>query len=274
MEEKKLKDYIKKVDFSDLRVLLVGVVLLVIPIAFLLWLGTSGSNKRLSQDRMRTMVNRKSIFNFGPEKGQQKSMPASSVKSGEKSGSGWFADESPEKKVQRELEDAMKIVERSRRPENFPPGTTEMQKQAYRAEHHPSMIYGNAALEEGRVAEAEKFFEQAFEDARDNPFQRVYALGGLLEVYSRKGDYAKHEQVFKLFMEWVGKMPKNAGGGDLQAAVRDAYLSLKKVKEMLDSGGGMDKISQVNLVKDGQIDPAKVGRELSKSLSVFPAKFD
>ncbi|MDN5278808.1 MAG: hypothetical protein PWR01_2773 [Clostridiales bacterium] len=271
MPEKKLQDYIKKIDFSDVRILIVGIVLLIIPLLFLFLFTGSGKNKRFSQERMKTMVNRKSIFNFGSQSAKKTS--SRSIK-GEKSGGSWFSKETPEKKVQRELEAAFKVVQRSRRSERFPIGTTRVQKEAYRAEHHPLITSGNGALEEGKVAEAAKLFEQAYQEAGDNVFQRVYALGGLCEAYSRMGDHEKHDQAFKLFMEWVAKMPREAGGGDLQAAVRNAYLTLKQLKESADPGKVSQELSKLEMIRDGHIQSANVSRGLSKALAVFPAKFD
>ncbi|GAB4269723.1 MAG: hypothetical protein Kow0029_05940 [Candidatus Rifleibacteriota bacterium] len=273
MSDKKLADYFKKIDFSDLRILLIGVVLLIIPLIFLLMFSGSGKTKKFSQQRIKTMVNRKSIFNFGNQRKDRISAGSSATTSQKKTG-GWFGSESPEKKVQRELEEAMKIVQRSRRNERFPPGISREQREAYRAEHNPYITDGNGELERGNLAEAEKLFLLAYEEGKNNVFQQVYAIGGLLEVYSRMKDQKKYEEAFKIYMELVGKLPKDFGGGDLQASVRDFFLTLKQLKDAADPAKVSLELNKLKLVKDGTIPAENVSRGLSRSLAVFPAKFD
>lgn len=273
MTEKKIKDYIKKVDFGDVRVLLVGIVLLIVPLLFLYSISGSGKSRKFSQQRMKTMVNRKSIFNFsGGKKAPMAS--AGNRKADTKASTGWFESDTPEKKVQRELESAFKVVQRSRRSERFLSGMSSEQKSAYRAEHNPFMTEGNGELENGNLARAELLFQQAYDEANGNIFQKVYALGGLCEVYSKMGNQKKYEQAFRLFMEMVGQMPKNAGGGDLKALVRNAYMTLKQLKDSADPGKVSQELGKVDLVKNGKIQGSSVSRGLSKALAVFPAKFD
>lgn len=271
MPQKKLLDQIKKVDLSDMKVLGVGLILLVIPIIVLVSLAGPGKSRKTSVERMKTMVNRKRIFNF--KQPTQKGIKPSSLPSQNKGGTGWFAD-TPEKKVQIELEEAFKVIQRSRRSERFPSSMTQNQKQSYRAENNPLITDGNGALEMGDLLGAEKLYEQAFDEAGENVFQKVFALGGLCEVYSRMGDQEKTEQAFKLFMEWVAKMPPEAGGGDLKDAVRNAYKSLKELKNNADPAKVAQELNKSRLLRDAQISQTEVSRGLGKGLAVFPAKFD
>jgi tetratricopeptide (TPR) repeat protein len=270
MSERRVQDYIKKVDFSDMKVLLVGVVLLIIPLIVLYLVTGSGRSRKLSVNRMKTMVNRKKIFNFAQSGQKSSSLPAQASQKNSKS---WLAQD-PEKKVVRELEEAFKQVQRSTRRERFPPGISRHKKQAYRAENHPLITEAAGKLEYGHLAEAEELFEQAFDQAGDNVFQKVYALGGLCEVYSRQNNQQKYEQAFKLFAEWVAKLPPEAGGGDLSGAVRDAYMALKELKNSADPNKVGVELDKVGIIKDGQLSKGNVSRGLSKSLVVFPAKYD
>ncbi len=271
MAEKKLTDQIKKIDLSDLKVLAAGVILLIIPIIVLMVMSGSNKGRKMSTERMKTMVNRKRIFNF--QQPAQKGGKAVSGSAGKKGGTGWFAD-TPEKKVQIELEEAFRMVQRSRRSERFPPGTTQNQKQAYRAETNPLICNGNGAMEQGDLHAAEKFFDQAFDEAGDNIFQKVHALGGLCEVYTRMGDKQKAEQAFELFMDAVAKLPPEMGGGNLREAVRNAYMALKSLKDSADPGKVAQQLDKEKLMPKSGLSQSEVSRGLAKTLVAFPAKFD
>lgn len=265
---KDFKSYLKKIDASDIRVLVTGVVLLIIPAIFILFF-SGGSSHKISQEKMKTMVSRKNVFNFG---GNQ---PGSSAPaSGKSVGTGWFESSSPEKKVELELEDAFKMVKRSQRSERFPPSATEDQKQAYRAEQCPMLTEGRGELERGNFAQAEVLFQKALDDAGGNVFQQVYAAGALCELYEITQDQKKLEAAFKQFMELVSKMPADCGGGDLAASVRNAYLALKQLKEGADPAKVAQGLGDVEAIKLGALPKGKVSQGLTKSLYTFPAKFD
>ncbi len=267
-EDQQIKKLLKKIDAGDIKVLAIGVVLLIIPVLVLLFF-SAGDNKRISQEKMKTMAVRKNIFNFGKT---QSGAPVRAT--GGKIGSGWLSSESPEKKVEAEIEEAMKLIKRSRRTERFPPGTNELQKQAYRAEHFPALVEGRGELERGNFALAETLLNSAFEDARDNIFQQVYAIGALCELYELTGDKKKLEAAFKKYMELVGKLPPEYGGGDLAASVRNAYMALKQLKESADPGKVADGLSEIEAVKMGVISKDKVMQGLAAGLESFPVKFD
>lgn len=263
-----LKKYLKKIDMSDIRVLVAGVVLLVVPVLFLIFFA-GGSSKKLSQEKMKTMVARKNVFNFGAQPG---STGSSAPRSGK--ATGWFESASPEKKIENELEEAFKLVKRSQRSERFPPGANEEQKSAYRAEHNPMLTEGRGELERGNFALAETLFLKAFDEAGGNVFQQVYAMGALLELYELTNDQKKLEAAFKQYMELVGKLPPDYGGGDLAASVRNAYLALKQLKDSADPAKVAQGLGDVEAIKQGALPQGKVSQGLSKSLYSFPAKFD
>jgi hypothetical protein len=176
--------------------------------------------------------------------------------------------------MESELEEAFKLVKRSQRSERFPPGTNEDQKQAYRAEHHPMLVEGRGELERGNFAMAETLLIKAFEEAGGNVFQQVYAIGALCELYELTRDQKKLEAAFKQFMELVGKLPPDCGGGDLAASVRNAYMALKQLQDGADPAKVAQGLADVEAIKQGAIPSGKVSQGLGKSLFSFPAKFD
>jgi len=269
-EEKDFKKLLKKVDMSDIRLLAAGVALLIVPVVFLIFF-SGGSSKKISQEKMKTMVARKNVFNFGTSSG---SGASSAPSSGKTSGSTWFSSTSPEKRVEQELEDAFKLIKRSQRSDRFPPGSTEEQRDAYKAEHNQFLLEGRGELERGNFAEAEAMFLKAFEEANGNSFQQVYAMGALCELYELTQDRKKLEAAFKQFMELVGKLPPDYGGGDLAASVRNAYMALKQLQESADPAKVAQGLADVEAVKQGAIQSGKISQGLGKSLFAFPAKFE
>ncbi|MGM0601045.1 MAG: hypothetical protein ACQETH_14645 [Candidatus Rifleibacteriota bacterium] len=271
MSEKQLSDYLKKVDFSDIRVLVVGLVLLLVPVLFIFYLSGDTEKGELSRQKIKSMARRKNIFNYSKKK---KAKKTSSVGKSGDSSSGWFSSESPEKKVQRELEQAFKVIKRSKRSVSFPPGTTRVQKESYLAETNQLICEGNGALENRNLPEAQKLFERAFDEARDNAFQKVYALGGLLEVYSQMKDERKYEETFQKYMDWVGKLPRDVVGGDLRESVRNAYMTLKALQDHRGRQEISERLRNSELVKEGYIKPTEVPGGLATTLAEFPAKFE
>ncbi len=266
------KQLLKKIDMSDVRVLVIGVVLLIVPVAILFYFSSGGSSKKMSQEKMKTMVVRKNVFNFGSS--QAGSSSGSSASNARGRGSGWFSSSSPEKQVVNELEEAFKLVKRSKASERFPPGTTEEQKDAYRAEHHPTLVEGRGEMEKGNYLLAESLLLKAFEESAGNTFQQVYTMGALCELYELTQDQKKLEAAFKQFMDLVAKLPPDYGGGDLAASVRNAYMALKQLQDGADPAKVAQGLGDVEAVKQGAIPTGKVSQGLGKSLYSFPAKFE
>lgn len=268
MAEKNYKDYLKKVDMSDIKVLGVGMVLLVIPVFFLFLLTQSTGGKKVSHERMKTMVDRKNLFNYNTASQKTGDSPAR-PKAAKKSG--WLTGtESPERVIQQELEQAMSLVRRSKPAESFPPGMTEMQKEAYRGEHNPLVIEGNAYLDAGNFVMAEKVFLEAFDDGSSNTFQQVYAMGGLMEVYEKMGDQAKYQAAFEKFMELLAKLPPEYGGGNLRQSVSATHAMLKNVMSHADAGKVAQHALKDPVVREGHYSVGQIPDGIGQFLQSYP----
>lgn len=273
--EDKLKELIKKLDFGDVRVLGAGILLLLLPIIFLAFLSGSGGKKRavvIDQGRLEQMAARKNVFNFGLKQAE------SAIKTNKetvKTGSGtWFSKKTPEQAIADELRYAMQIIERSKPDYRFPSDFTSAQKQAYLAEHNESLTSGRGALEMGNYSEAERLLKAAYEEGTGNPFLMAYAMGELCSLYEKIGDLKALEGAFKLYMEAIGKMPEGFGGGNLGAAVRNAFMSLKTLRESVASGRASSYVAQDQITSSMPILPSDIEPGIIKTLKTFPAKFD
>jgi hypothetical protein len=272
IDEKKLKKLIEKLDFGDWRMLGIGILLLFLPLAFIgIIANTRGGGIETDMDpsRLDQMVKRKNVFNFG-----KKQTDKATQRNKASSGSSWVSQKTPDQLVQDELQAAMGLVERSRVEYDFPRDFTETQKQAYMAEHNPSLCNARGALERRDYSEAERLIKQALDESLTNPFLRVYALGELCALYEKTHNLKGLEAAFKLYMEAVGQIPEGYGGGDLSRLVKDTYMSMKYLKETIDQGQASQHLSKDELAKELGFSASDLSVGLQHTLDTFPVKFD
>lgn len=267
-EDKKFTDYIKKVEMGDLKILVIGLVLLFVPIIGLMFLLGSDDDQDYIKEHLQNMASRRSVFRFPGASGRN-SAPRGYVKQG-----GWFSDASPEKKTEMELEDAVKAVQRSSldRARRFS-SSSDPKKQAYAADMDPSICNARGALEVGRLAEAEKFYEEAFKRGDENIFLKLQAISGLCRVYNQMENLEKFEKAFQMYMDIVAKLPPGLGGGDLRASVRNAFLMLKKLKTKASSGKVSQAVLKNKLANKTGLNSSALKAGVEKALKFFPAKF-
>ena len=267
-EENKLtKDNIlKKIQEGDSTLLIVSAAIMIIPLVFLLWI-MSSSDKKPAQQRMKSMMQRKNVFNFATkdEKEGPKAQPSSSLGK-----SNWFGAKTEEQQIADELHEAMKVVEQSLKEVKAPSFLTGDAKDQYEAEHNFYLCQANGALEERRYTDAEKFIQQALEDARGNVFLIAYAYGTLCAIYEETGDRQKLEEAYKKYFAAVKNIPPEYGGGDLESHARNAYMALKSLNQ-IDMSKAADEIANNPLVRAGVV-PSNVNiKDVYKDL---PVKFE
>ncbi|MFZ2960021.1 MAG: hypothetical protein WA705_24330 [Candidatus Ozemobacteraceae bacterium] len=269
---------IKQIDFGDIRILLVGLILLIIPVVFLAFVAThdtpGGFSRSSAQERL--MI-RKSVFNFAPPPsssssgggGSSGNTPAGGVSGN--SGGGIYG-RSLSEAISRELETAMKVLERSPEPEIDIPGMLPEQKMAMKADMNRDYRMGCAMIEKGDYGEAEKSFLAAIETAGDNQFLQTYALGGLVEIYSRMGRKKELDGAMSKFAEAVSKLPGGLGG-DLPLIMRQTAKLFALMKDQVDSSKLAEQASKIPPLPAGLIsDPAQIKAAMAATLANFPVK--
>ena len=179
-EDKNILETIKKVELGDLKILIIGVVLLAIPAGLLIFMLSRESSEGFSRESLRHMSSRRSTFNFNTSRRNAPTRGSSRKKAG------WFSKETPEMKIERELDEAMKKIERSCRARSSRMGSSNsVRMKSYAAETDFAITSANGAMEQGNYLEAEKYFEDAFQRGDRNVFLKLQAIAGLCEVYSR-----------------------------------------------------------------------------------------
>lgn len=253
---------IKNVDMSDVKLLVVGVVFLLVPIIFLYYI--SGSTGRTATDAERARAtrlrDRRQVFNF-PSKSKTEPSPSRGL---------GRPSVTPRQSVEDEFKSAAQhIIERGRRVEH-PPGTTREQREIYDAEHHPHVIHGNALFDRGDYRSAERSYQSAYDLARDNVFQKLYAVGGLLAVYEATGEYDKYAQSLQRFAQLVGKIPEDLGGGDLETVIVSIRDSISVLFSDAETSKKHEGAQTVELIADGHITLGEIEGRIPEILKFFP----
>ena len=267
-EENKIESFTKKLENADASMLVMGVILLLIPIVAIYFLtGSNDSGKKYSQEKVRSMAQRKNIFNFGNKKGNKASSSGPAAKS---SSGNWFTAATPEQQIRDEVAEAQRIVDESMKTVIVPPNLTGDARDMYVAEHNFYLCMGNGALDARNYAEAEKYLMKAIDEAKDNAFLMAYSLGSLCALYEATGDMKKLEEAYKKYIEAVGKLPEKFGGGDLKSIVRNAYQSLDALGKSADPAKIAEEMDHNNLIQAGLV-PRSV--DLKQIANSFPIKY-
>ena len=265
-----IEDIMKKIENGDNSLLVIAGMLLIIPVITLLILTSNPKGtKRMSQEKMKSLVHRKNVFNFGTktEEGKRKAPKSSSSSSL----SNWFQASTPEERAKEELRSADKIMEKKAAEIHVPSHLEGDARKQYMAENNYNLCMANGALESCKYKEAEEYLAKALDEAKDNNFLLLYALGTLCALYERTGDRAKLEQAYKMYIEAVSKIPPEYGGMDLKKSVRDAYQGLLVLGRHASESEISDAMAKEPLVKSGQLPTGINIREVYKN---FPIKYE
>ena len=267
-EKFSVESFLKKVQEGDKTLLIVGAIVMIIPMVALFFLTGGKTDKKMTQQKLRTMVQRRNVFNFGTKEDGTKSAPKSGLPS---KSSNWFGSRTPAQKIADEIHRAEQVIEQKASVIEVPPELTGDHKKQYLAEHNYHLCCANGAIELKNYAEAEELLKKALDEAKDNAFLEVYALGSLCALYERTGDAVKMEAAYKQYIEAVSKIPPEFGGGDLKRVVRDAYQALATVGNYATPEEITDALEKEPLVQKGVV-PSNINiREVYKS---FPIKYE
>lgn len=214
-EKKDLKSLLKKVDIADTKVLVVGVVLLIIPIMFMLFVANRPGQKRASSRAHDRLGMHKKAFSF-----QRKSQhPA-----------GKSASSATARKVlppEQEWSDVVERISRSRA--YIPPQIAAMPKekrQYYEAEMNTEIRTANMLISQGRLDEAKAICEQILRTEEENQFLRFMASGNLCDIYNETGNIAALKKEFLRYLDLMEKL--NLKGFEA-GKIKEGYLAMNRL---------------------------------------------
>jgi len=216
-ESNEPKSLIKKVDLGDMRILVIGLILLIIPILFLLYTVTRTSKKDvISSSRDRLGMNR-AAFSFQRTVSQH---PASK---------GGSSAKAPATRVSPDKEWAQAFDRISKAKAYIPPQIAALppsQRKYYEAEMNTEIRNSNALISQGRLDEAQAICEEILKTENENEFLRFMASGNLCTIHDEKGDI---QALRKEFLRYLDLLESLKIRGFTAKNVKAGYLSMNKM---------------------------------------------
>jgi len=216
-ESNEPKSLIKKVDLGDVKILMIGVILLIIPILFFLYtLSRSSKRDVITSTRDRLGMSR-AAFSFERKASQH---PASRGASSAR----------PSGTVSSPEEEWAKAFDRISKSKAYvPPQIAALppsKRKYYEAEMNTEIRTSNALIAQGRLDEARVICEEILKTENENEFLRFMASGNLCTIYDKKGDIQSLRKEFLRYLDLLETLKIN---GFTAKNVKAGYLAMNKM---------------------------------------------
>lgn len=228
-------DSVSRIDISDTRFLVTGIILLLIPILYLFFHARSGDKQTVTTRISLADPGKQSAFNL---------TSTSRTAAAERARSVAPAVNPHETTVEAELERAWSKVQSVPRRLNLPPDIPKETRQMLEVEDDPLLSEANSLFDQGDMAAAEKAYTKALGNSNNNHFKELHAWGGLMEVYLITGDKEKFREAFKNYALSAQKLSKVYG--PLADDVSRAYEMFAQIS-MIDPGKLREQLTKANL---------------------------
>jgi tetratricopeptide (TPR) repeat protein len=197
---------LKQIDPSDIRVLLAGIVLLLVPIIFIVYRigsgksGDAGFAGSSTRERLES-VGRKGFSFVAREEKSHGGVGGSSLYRAPKADAQWSS--------------AIEAI--SRAPVELPPtpGLSPEGRMMLEADMDPEMRHGNMLLENGQIEEAILAFKNILGRDTPNLFMKFYASSNLCQAYEKAGRKAELEVEFRRMVALMATLPDFGFKADL-----------------------------------------------------------
>lgn len=256
---RRVKNALKGLDLSDIRLLILGCFLLLSPlIYFVLFSGVR--DKTLSKKGYTPPgIGRQSAFDLTAK---------TSVGHSAAPRRGGGSTLSPRaEKIDNELEAAWRKIQATQRNYTFPPDTPPETRLMIEAEEDETMVEANVMLDNGNLAEAEKLFNKVISESKNNTFKELHAWGGLMEVYQLQGDKAKFRAAFAQFALNAQKLKHIYG--PLADDISRAYQLFDQIAHV-DSGKLREFLTKANLAQGTKVNFDEFMKSINDTKEWFP----
>jgi len=225
----------EKIDFSDTRFMLIGILLLLIPIVYLFFFMKVTEKQSVTTRISFADPGKQSAFSLTASAKTAAATRAKSVAP---------AVNPKETSIEAELERAWSKVQSVPRRMNLPPDLPKETRQMLEVEDDPMIAEANALFDEGDLAAAEKAYAAALSSSASNNFKELHAWGGLMEVYLLTGNKDKFREAFKNYALTAQKL--NKVYGPLADDVSRAYEMFEQISR-IDPGKLREQLTRANL---------------------------
>lgn len=225
----------EKIDFSDTRFMLIGILLLLIPIVYLFFFMKVTEKQSVTTRISFADPGKQSAFSLTASTKTAAATRAKSVAP---------AVNPKENTIEAELERAWSKVQSAPRRMSLPPDLPKETRQMLEVEDDPMIAEANALFDEGDLAAAEKAYTAALSSSASNNFKELHAWGGLMEVYLLTGNKEKFREAFKNYALTAQKL--NKVYGPLADDVSRAYEMFEQISR-IDPGKLREQLTRANL---------------------------
>lgn len=187
------KSPLEKIDPSDVRVLVVGLVLLIIPVIFLLYQSRGPKGGFSSGTVKERLASGRGGFSFIQKSGGGKQAAAAV---------------SAPPKVDKQWNDVVQRITSAPPPARMFDGYPPTAKEYLQAQYDPRVRRANFLFEQGNQTEAAKILQAILEDETDNPFLHFAASHRLCRFYQANGMKELEEKEFTRLLEIMRRIPE------------------------------------------------------------------
>ncbi len=253
----RFKKFWETVDFSDIRLMLLGCLLILLPLFYLFFFAGVSTPAQPARRILMTDISRQSAFNLTslsktPGQTGARTPPAVSAR----------VDQ-----VEAELDKAWQKIQSIPKVYNLPPGLPVETRQMIEAEDDPDICEGNSLLDRCDFDLAEKHYRSAINNAADNHFKELFAWGGLMEIYQLQGNIARFKEAFANYAKTAQKLKHVYG--PLADDVTRAFQMLEQMQHV-DSGKLREYLTRANLETGNRVSYEDFMKSINHTKEWFP----
>ncbi|GAB4279524.1 MAG: hypothetical protein Kow0029_23490 [Candidatus Rifleibacteriota bacterium] len=257
---KEFRDFYGNLDLSDIRLLLTGLILLLIPLAYFFFVGKIETDPGQTRQYSVNTTSRQSAFNLTPTRS------VSGMKSQTRKKSAFTVSPRTEQ-IDEELDRAWARIQKIPKIHHYPADMPADTKMLIAAEDDETIITARSLLDAGDYNAAEELFKTAIKDAGSNDFKALYAYGGLMEIYQLRGEVIKFREAFSKYARYAQNLKHVYGPlADNIARAQQMFEQLAQV----DPVKIREHITRYNLANGTHYTYEEVMKALNDAQAWFP----
>ncbi len=255
---KEFKEFFEKLDLSDVRLLIVGILVFMMPVFYFFFFSgareTTVRGTRLTHNR----PGQQSAFNLTTTTPKARVATPRSVLA---------QIDPPAQKIERELEDSWNRIQAIPRIVSLPPDTPPDVRSMIEAEEDERLWEANSLLDQSNFDAAERAYKDVIENSGQNQFKELYAIGGLMEIYQLKGDMKSFRDAFSRYAKVAQQLQHVYG--PLADNVARAYEMFEQITR-IDSGKLREYLTRANLGNSSPVSYEDFIKSINQTRQWFP----
>lgn len=254
-----LKKSFEGIDFSDVRLLIVGCLFLLLPLFYLYFFTGPTDDSQPAKRIAITDMGKQSAFN----------LTSLSKTPSQRGAAGAGPKLAPKaEQVEAELDRAWQRIQAVPKVYSLPADVPVETRQMIEAEDDPDICEANSLLDRSDFAAAEKHYQAVISNPGSNNFKELFAWGGLMEIYQLQGNPAKFREAFANYAKTAQKLQHVYG--PLADNVARAYQMFEQMQN-IDSGKLREYLTRANLEQGTKVSYDEFMKSINHTKEWFPA---